>query len=183
MLTFTNVPAWLALLFLFLLGIGYLIRKRYDAEIGRRYAVELKLAEHRHTLDEDFMVHFWPAEREGDSVAEEQAEFLKNWGRRMFLTASDDVILKFQAMEGSVGREDKIMLAAADLFLAIRKDMGNARTAITNKEVLRSIIRPGDWSQVDALVAGTWKPDGGEAETRATPSETGASASSGITQK
>jgi hypothetical protein len=90
-------------------------------------------------------------------MTSEQNAYLQDWARRMMFTASDEVMIKMQAMqEASV--KGNYMVAGTQLFLAMRRDMGNANTRISPRQMLRAIVKVADWDQVDEMIAGRWKP-------------------------
>jgi hypothetical protein len=152
-----TLPWWVVIGSVLVAIFVYFFRKYYEDSLARHQAVELKLAERKQELYMDFMTKFWGPVTQGDSKFD-GASFLQEWNRRMIFTASDDVLGKVQALQHASVAGGNYMKAGAELFIAMRRDMGHANTRVTAQQMLRSIVKAAEWDEVDKMLAGSWQP-------------------------
>ncbi len=149
-----RLPWWLVLVAV----VVYFFQRYFEANLARTQASELKLAERKQELYADFMSRLWGPMTEG-GMTPELVIHLQDWARRMIVTASDEVMMKMQAMQQASVDGSNYMKAGAELFIAMRRDMGNNRTRITARQLLRAIVKVSEWDAVDDMVAGRWRPN------------------------
>lgn len=153
-----RLPWWLVLASGMVAVAVYLFQKYFEANLARTQASELTLAERKQELYADFMSKLWGPMTEG-GMTPELVTYMQDWARRMIVTASDEVMMKMQAMQQASADGGNYMIAGAELFIAMRRDMGNARTRITARQLLRAIVKVSEWDAVDDMVAGRWRPN------------------------
>ena len=158
---------------LLLIAIAFFIGRWWESEVSRRRELEVKLADSRQQLYRKFMHEIWGKATQGALTEKDIQEVMRPWSFDMFLVASDEVIQKYLALLAGSN-----LKTGSDLLKAMRRDMGNPNTTITQKQVLQTFIKPSDWSEIDALLAAPIVPSEAPrtaAESAAAPQESSAS--------
>ncbi|MHB8571880.1 MAG: hypothetical protein ACYDAY_02840 [Candidatus Dormibacteria bacterium] len=153
----TQGPWWVAAIVVVIAGAGYVFRTYFGASVGKSHAAELQLGELKRSLYLRFFTEYWvpltSGELEGDGMA-----FLRNWGAEMVLVGSDEVVRSFQTMQHGAAKGDpspNALSRGADLWLAMRRDMGHVNTRLGKREMLRSIVNASEWDQVEGIIKGS----------------------------
>jgi hypothetical protein len=135
-----------------LLGLGWLYRREYE----RRVAVEHQVSERKfkaYIALIDIIFDTWKATRGGNPLPASKLENrMIDALKELTLYASDEVLTLIQVwLEEARGGTVKL-LRLGEIIVAIRRDMGNRKTKITDEDVLRQMVKDYDAVKAQGLL-------------------------------
>jgi hypothetical protein len=132
--------ALVPILILLLGGAGWLIRHERE----RREAIESELSEKKYAAYTTLINIFFDvlkASKAGQRPSSDLGTRMMDANKDLLIFGSDEVFLTYQAWTRSLPEGQKVMLHKfAEVIIAIRRDMGHAKTTLTTDDVLRSFI-------------------------------------------
>jgi hypothetical protein len=150
-------------LLLALAGIGWLYRREYE----RRVAVEHQVSERKfkaYSALIDLIFDTWKASKGGKSSHPAQLETrMMDALKDLMLYASDDVLILVQTWLDEARGGTVKLGRFGEIVVAIRRDMGNPKTKVTDEDVLRQLVKDYDVAKARGLLESRYpRPNGNE---------------------
>lgn len=132
-----------AVLTLVAAGLGFVIKEQFE----KIKTIQSQLSDRKYRLYHEIYSVFFDLFKQQmkleESTENNLAIRLVDIKRDLFIYAPDNIVKKFLEWNGYMNNhlgDIKHISVFLELFVLIRKDMGNSKTGITNLDILRSIM-------------------------------------------